>query len=87
MRESFQVRKVREATIVSSCADAHMKDNASRVFTLAHELVTEVERARCVARLQPCALARGLANTKGNTRFCALHLNNSFFEKSPFYWG
>jgi hypothetical protein len=87
MRESFQVRKVRDATIVSSCADARMKDNASRIFTLAQAVITQVARTRCVARLQPCARARVVSNTTRGTQFCATHMSIGFFDKSPFYWG
>jgi hypothetical protein len=58
MRESFQVRKVRYATIVSSCARAQLEDNASRVFTLAQVLIACIVGAYGVARLQPRFLHR-----------------------------
>jgi hypothetical protein len=55
MRESFQVRKVRDATIVSSCAGSQSEDNASRVFAPAQAAITCVVTVFCVASLQPRA--------------------------------
>jgi hypothetical protein len=53
IRVSFQVRKVRDTTIVSMCAGAHFEDSVSAPFALAPGELTSRTGLRSVAAPQP----------------------------------